>query len=213
MTENKTSSAKNTIKILVVDDHPAIFEGLTLLLASEGINVCANANNIDDAIKHADKYKPDMAIVDLSLGKKNGLNLVAILHKRGIPIVVYSMHEDAMHVDGAITAGALGYVTKREFNKILVEAIYSVIDGRRFISPNAAIEYNKQPESLQYRNLSDQERHIFQLLSNGDGTQQIAELLGISTRTVESYYARIQDKLDINSMRDLRRYAINNRIK
>lgn len=203
---------KPVIRILIVDDHPAIRDGLSLLLSPEGIDVCGNAGNIDEAMKQASSCQPDLAIVDLSLGGEDGLILVSAFHTMNIPTLVYSMHEDVQHVTGAFTAGAMGYVTKRELHLILVDAIQSVVSGKRFVSTNAAFAIADQSSTQNERVLSDQERQIYLLLSHGDSTQEIANLMGISTRTVESYYARIQDKLKLTGMRELRRYAINNRL-
>lgn len=200
------------IRMLVVDDHPALCEGLALLLAPEGITVCADARTAADALAQAVTSRPDVALVDLSLGGDDGLTLVADLHARGLPILVYSMHEDARHVEGAFAAGALGYVTKRELHRVLVEAIRLVAAGGRFVSPNAALalaEHHIEPATHDNeRLLSDQERQVYHLLGQGESTQAIAEVMSISPRTVESYYARIQDKLELTGMHALRRHAI-----
>ncbi len=203
---------KPEIQIMVVDDHPAIRDGLSLLLAPEGISVSAYAGTITEATMKASTCKPDLALVDLSLGGEDGMRLVSILHTMGIPILVYSMHEDTRHVKGAFDAGSMGYVTKRESHLVLVEAIHSVSSGDRFVSTNAAIALADQSSTLYERVLSDQERQIYLLLGQGESTHDIANIMGISTRTVESYYARIQDKLKLTGMRELRRYVINNRL-
>lgn len=212
MKSNNQLSNHSSIRILVVDDHPAIREGLTLLLAPEGIIVCANASASADALTNADACQPDLALVDLSLGGEDGLLLIAALHIRNVPVLVYSMHDDLRHVEGAFTAGAMGYVTKREVHQVLVDAIRAVKSGHRFVSANAAIALTEQPTNHSEYSLSDQERQIYKLLGKGEGTQQIADTMGISARTVETYYARIQDKLKLSGMRELRRYAINNQI-
>lgn len=200
------------IRILLVDDHPAIREGLALLLATEGIDVCATASTSAEALVHAEELHPDLALVDLSLGNEDGLLLVADLHARVVPVLVYSMHEDARHVEGAFTAGALGYVSKRELYAVLVDAIREVMAGRRFVSAYAAIaltdHFAWSPAQGPDRELSDQEHRVYRLISQGNGTQAIADTMGISTRTVESYYARILVKLGLTSMRELRHQAI-----
>jgi len=207
-------AGEQSIRILLVDDHPAVREGLTLLLAPEGIAVCAAASTAAAALTHAETSCPDLALVDLSLGSEDGLVLVADLHARAMPILVYSMHEDARHIEGAFTAGALGYVSKREMHRVLVDAIRKVAAGRRFVSPNAAVALAEHivdsPAHNIDRELSDQERQVYQLIGQGEGTHAIADVMCISARTVESYYARIQEKLGLTGMRELRRHAITN---
>lgn len=206
------TAVEEPIRILLVDDHPAMREGLALLLAPEGITVCASASSSADALALASAIPPDLALVDLSLGSENGLALIADLHARGVPTLVYSMHEDAGHVESAFSAGALGYVTKRELHRVLVDAIREVAAGRRSLSPNAGVvlaeRVTRPPASDFEQELSAQERQVFRLLGQGEGIREIAETMGISPRTVESYCARIQDKLGLDGMRELRRHAI-----
>jgi DNA-binding NarL/FixJ family response regulator len=200
------------IRILLVDDHPAVREGLALLLAPEGMEVRAEAGGRDEALALLKKCDPDLAIVDLSLEREDGTTLIADLHKREVPVLVYSMHNDARHVEGAFAAGALGYVTKRELHGVLVQAVREVAAGREFVSPAAAIalaERAKEPPADdQFRHLSPHEREVFQLLGQGEGLLEISAALNVSAHTVESYYARIQVKLGLNGMYELRRHAI-----
>src|SRR5512135_590234 len=123
------------IRVLLVDDHPAVREGLALLLAPEGIEVCAEAGGRADALARVEERRPDLAIVDLSLDGEDGLALISDLHGRAVPVLVYSMHTGARRVGSAFEAGALGYVTKRAFHGILVQGIREVAAGRRFVSP------------------------------------------------------------------------------
>lgn len=212
---NPDQTTRGPIRLVVVDDHPAVRQGLALLLAPEGIAVCAEASSRAEALARLEECGPDLALVDLSLAGEDGLELVAEFHARGLPSLVYSMHEDGPHVRSAFTAGALGYVTKRELRQVLVQAIQEVAAGRRFVSPAAGValaEHLTGPRARDAeRELSRQERQVYQLLGQGEGTIEIASALGISTRTVESYYARIQDKLGLRGMHELRHHAINRR--
>ncbi len=196
-----------------MDDHPAVRQGLALLLAPDGIAVCAEAGAQAEALARAKECRPDLAIVDLSLDTEDGTVLIADLKMLNVPVLVYSMHKDSRHVEDAYAAGALGYVTKRELHSVLVEAIREVAAGRRFVSPKAAValaEHATEPHpDDELRNLSHQEREVYQLLGNGEGTYEIASALKISTRTVEAYYARILVKLSLNGMYELRHHAIN----
>lgn len=205
-------AASPTILLLVVDDHPAVCQGLALLLEPEGIEVCGEAAGLTESLACVDSRGPALALVDLSLGDEDGLSVVEELHARGVPSLVYSMYEDGRHVEGAFAAGALGYVTKREIRGVLVQAIREVAAGRRFVSPRAAVALASRIADGQADDgcveLSNQERQVYRLLGEGRGTGEIAAALAISARTVESYYARILVKLGLDGMRDLRRHAI-----
>ncbi len=206
------SAPPGSIRVLVVDDHPAVREGLALLLSTEGIDVCATAGRRAEALALAQESHPHLAIVDLSLDGEDGLLLVSDLKERGLPTLVYSMHNDARHVGGAFAAGALGYVTKSEFRGVLVEAIHAVKGRQRFVSPKAAVALAGRlagpaaDETL--ARLSGQETEVYRLVGQGEGTHEIAAAMRISTHTVESYCARIQLKLGLEGMHELRRHAI-----
>jgi len=211
MDSSMTASAR--IRVLLVDDHPAVREGLALLLAPDGIDVVAEASAPAEALARVKERRPDLAIVDLSLDTEDGAALIADLRARDVPALAYSMHKDAWHVEGAFAAGALGYVTKRELHEVLVQAVRQVAAGRQFVSPVAAVALAQRATKWQaetgVRDLSQQERHVYQLLGSGEGTYEIAAALKFSTRTVESYYARMIVKLGLNGMYELRHHAIN----
>ncbi len=206
------SGATAPIRILVVDDHPAVREGLAILVSSQGMEVCAEAGTRIEALARVKESRPDLAIVDLSLDREDGLLLIANLRAGGVPVLVYSMHNDLHHVEGAFAAGALGYVTKSEFRGVLAEAIHKVCAGRRFVSPRAAVVLAERVVGSQAGGtaaaLSAKEQEVYDLLGKGEGTFEIAAAMGISTHTVESYYARIQLKLGLEGMYKLRRHAI-----
>ncbi len=199
------------LHILLVDDHPAVRQGLALFLARENV-VCTEAGGRAEALARVEEGRPDLAIVDLSLDGEDGLPLIADLHARGVPVLVYSMHSDATRVRSAFGAGALGYATKRELDSALLQGVREVAAGRRFISPLAAFalaDGAPEPEADgAVRKLSGNERKIYELLGKGADTFDIAAALHISNRTVDSYYARMLVKLNVNGMHDLRRHAI-----
>lgn len=210
---SKRSTASSLIQVLLVDDHPAVRAGLRLLLAGEEIVVCGEAGGGADALALLEKSQPDAAIVDLSLDGEDGRALIADLHQRSVPVLVYSMHNDPAHVGSAFAAGALGYVTKRAAHGVLVQGIREVAAGRRFLSPAAATALAQSvTESAADDNigkLSEHERKVYELLGRGVDTFDIAVALDISNHTVESYYSRMIVKLNLNGMRELRRHAIN----
>ena len=211
--DTEKSNSSTPLRILIVDDHPAVRQGLGLLLETEGITVCAEAGACAEALVRASDHQPDVVLVDLSLGDEDGFALLSDLRERGLPCLVYSMHEDGRRVANAFAAGALGYVTKREVHGVLAEAIREVAAGRSFVSPRAAVALAKQAVSGQadstYEELSYQEKQVYRFLGEGETTKQIAAAMNISTRTVESYYARILVKLHLAGMRELRHHAIN----
>lgn len=209
---DEPSPIDRKIRIVIADDHPAICQGLKLLLEPEGVTVCAQASGRVEALVQVKAHRPDLVLVDLSLGDDDGIALVKDLNSLTVSSLVYSMHEDAHHVEAALAAGAQGYVTKREVHRMLVQAIQEAATGRRFVSPRAALaladRIGVERSHAANPELSTQEQKVYRLLGKGEGTLQIANRLNISSRTVESYYSRIQVKLDLETMRELRRHAI-----
>ncbi|EKO38648.1 MAG: response regulator (CheY-like receiver domain and HTH DNA-binding domain containing protein) [Solidesulfovibrio magneticus str. Maddingley MBC34] len=201
-------------RIFLADDHPAVREGLTLRLLQEGFVVCGEAENRATLLETIDASQADIALVDLTLCGENGLDLIDELRLRAIPVLVYSMHEDAETVRMALDRGARGYVAKRETSVELVAGVRRVLAGQRYLSPRvaAALAACPQPPAAQAGALSDRERQTLGLLSRGEGNAEIAAALGVSVRTVESYYSRILTKLDLDGMKALRKYAIGRRM-
>lgn len=209
-TEGQTNS--RMFRVLIVDDHPAVRQGLGVLLEPEGVTVCAEADGQTAALDACRCHHPDVVLVDLSLGDEDGVALLLELRELGLPSVAYSMHEDSGHVKRAFAAGALGYVTKREVHRVLVQAVSEVAAGRKFVSPRAALGLADQAVDDQNPNglseLSRQEQEVYRLLGIGETTKGIASAMKISTRTVESYFDRILVKLNLAGMHELRRRAI-----
>lgn len=204
------------IRVLLVEDHPAIREGLALLLARDNILVSAEAAHSSEALLAAtEQESPDVALVDVALGPENGLDLVGDLEERGIPVLIYSMYEDGEHVQQALAVGARGYVTKREMHRVLTEAIREVAAGREYLGPRAASALAaylvRAGRRVAQRELSDRERQVYRLMGEGATTGEIASAMSVSARTVESYCARLMEKLGVDGMRPLRREAIRNR--
>lgn len=199
-------------RIFLVDDHPAVRQGLSELLGQEGFIICGVAENMKLTLKCLADAKPDLVLVDLTLKDESGLDLILELHTRGIRSLVYSMHEDVRHIELTFSSGALGYVTKREVLDTLLDAIREVLAGRRYVSPVAARSLADKLISGRSRNpvdlLSERELGVFRRLGEGDSTAEIADRLHISASTVESYYARIIQKMGFSGTRELRRQAI-----
>jgi DNA-binding NarL/FixJ family response regulator len=195
--------------VLIVDDHPAVRFGLRLLLEREGLTVVGEADSLEAARQMAATSRPDLAIVDLSLGDEDGLELLAELGRGepGLALLVYSMHEDVEHIQRALGAGARGYFAKRESAAQLGEGLRSILAGAVYLSPRIARALAEAPATTS-RQLSQKEQEIFDLLGEGLGTSAIAARLDLSPRTVESYFARMLAKLGLGGTRELRQQAI-----
>jgi len=203
------------VRLFMVDDHPAVREGLRLLLEQQGIAICGEAGNAATALAAVGPASPDLVMVDLSLGEESGLALLrslAALVPR-VPLLVYSMHEDAFHVRQAFVAGASGYVTKREISALLTAAIGELLAGRRYASPRAQSVLGPAAAGATASDpLSPREFEVYTLLGSGFSAQAIATELGVSRRTVDSYFARILGKLHVAGMEALRRRATADRV-
>lgn len=197
-------------RLFVVDDHPVVREGLRLLLEQQGIVVCGEAGDATTALVAIPAAAPDLVMVDLSLGQESGLTLLRALAglPDRVPLLVYSMHEDSFHVQQAFAAGAAGYVTKREISALLTLAIGELLAGRRYTSPRAeAVLGTVTADARQSEPLSPRELEVYRLLGEGYSAPGIAAELGVSRRTVDSYFARILEKLHLHGMETLRRRA------
>lgn len=205
---------RSASRVFLVDDHPLVRQGLTAVLAQAGFTVCGEAGNGSETLHHPQLASADVAILDLALGEENGVDLIAALRERGIRVLVYTMYEEPSRVTGALAAGAGGYVTKREVGQYLVEAVHEVLAGKLYVSPRAASGLANQAAKrcVDDVSLSEQQRHVYRLLGEGASADEIAAELQLSPRTVESYCARMIEKLGLTGMKELRRQAIADRL-
>lgn len=201
------------IQVFMVEDHPAVRQGLSLLLQQQSIVVTGEAESAAEAEKALETVPCHVVIVDISLAGESGLALVEKLQQRQppLPCLVYSMHEEPAMVERALTSGALAFVNKRDPASVLVEAVRAVHAGERYLSPRIAAALAARLSSGKgagVDSLSMQERRVYDLLGQGFGLAEIGEQLAISPRTVESYCSRINERLGLAGMRELRRHAI-----
>jgi DNA-binding NarL/FixJ family response regulator len=207
-----TETSLQGIRVFLLDDHPAVREGLSILLSRHGIVICGEAGNLPEARRVLATACSDLVLVDLSLGNENGIDLIRDLHSAGMKTLVYSMHDDARHIRTALVAGAQGYVTKREMTGALIDAIGSILAGRDYISPVAAEALDSdapaEEERLVSEHLSAREQEIFLRVGEGYPTADIADELQLSISTVETNIARIIAKLKFSGTKEMRRYAI-----
>jgi len=210
---------KNSAKrILIVDDHPMMRTGLAQLIDNEpDLKVVAEADNAGQAIDAVAKQKFDLALLDISLPDKNGLELIKDLRalRPQLPILVVSMHDEMIYAERVLRAGARGYIMKQEGGQKFLTAIRQVLAGQIFVSENMSarileIFSGRQSEnsSSPVQRLSDREFEVFQLIGQAVGTRAIAEQLHLSVKTVEVHRANIKEKLNIKTATDLVRYAV-----
>jgi DNA-binding NarL/FixJ family response regulator len=205
-------------KILIVDDHPAVRDGLAVRIASQpDLEVCGEAANTDQAVKLLEADRPDVVVVDIQLETGNGLDLVERIKARdeSIGILVWSMYPDAIYAQRALNAGALGYINKRHAGSQIVEAIRRVRDGKIFLCEETAeqllgstVGKGKRHKASGMDSLSDRELEIFRLIGQGLTTSQIALRLHRSVNTVESHRQKIKDKLALKTASELNRAAV-----
>ena len=205
-------------RIFVVDDHPLVREWLSTLLREQpDLEICGQADHARGALAPIMAARPDVAIVDLFLKGGTGLDLIKDLreHCPQTDVIVLSMHEEAGYAERALRAGARGYVTKRESTTQIVEAIRQVRKGRVFANPDllAALAGRMVGQSAvqptdPLEGLSDRELEVFRRLGQGRSTRDIAEDLGLSLPTVQTYCQRIKDKLRLASANELVREAV-----
>jgi len=199
-------------RIFLIDDHPAVRQGLRIALYGKLHDICGEAGGIAETLAAIEGADANVAILDLSLDEESGLDLIASLHELEIAVMIYSMHEDAETIRRAFAAGANAYVSKREMTDVLLAGIAAILAGECYVSPRTAtrLSASTQPSSTLEREmlLSSREREILTLLGRGESNTDMAAMLGISIRTVETHFARMAIKLALDGAKELRRYAV-----
>jgi DNA-binding NarL/FixJ family response regulator len=195
------------IQVYLVEDHPVVRQGLRALLLQEGIQVCGEADTLEDCLGGLRELRPDLVIVDLGLGDEDGVDLLrrAARDHPDLAMMVYSAFEDPGRVNRALAAGAVGYLSKRDPLGLLSEAVRACVAGQRFLGPRIASQL--AASGLDPDPLSGQEREAFHLVGLGLRGPEIAARMGVNVRTVETYFARIIAKLDLSGMVELRAMA------
>ena len=206
------------IKILLADDHQIVRDGLRSMLGKQdGFQVVAEADNGKSAVDLALQFKPDVIIMDITMPELNGIEATRMILKASpqCKVITLSMHSDKRYVTRALKAGALGYLLKDSAFDELVKAIRTVLRNRIYLSTeiNEAVvkEYLDKTEKFdqpEYSILTDRERQIVQLIAEGKTTKEIAAILSISVKTVETHRQRAMNKLNIDSIAGLTKFAI-----
>jgi DNA-binding NarL/FixJ family response regulator len=205
-------------RVFLVDDHPIVRQGLTLLINQEpDLVVCGEAEAAWPVPAALAALNPDVLVLDISLNGPDGLDLLKSIRATdtNLPILVLSMHDESLYAERALRAGANGYIMKQEATERVLVAIRRILRREVYVSDRIAnamlrqlvSKQNHSPQSL-VSTLSDRELEVFRLIGDGHGTREIAEQLHLSIKTVESYQAHIKDKLSLPSARALMQRAI-----
>ncbi len=210
-------------RILVVDDHPLMRAGVAQWIRRAGdLDVCGEAESAAQAISLIEKLKPDLVLTDITLTGRSGLELIKDLHalRPDLPVLVLSMHEEALYAGRALRAGARGYVMKRAGGDRMIEAIREVLMNRIVVSPEMATnlleEYSgrrNRSGRTTLRNLTDREFEILQLLGEAKTNREIAEQLHLSPKTVETHRLNLMRKLKLRNLAELVRFALERAMK
>lgn len=204
-------------RVLLVDDHPFLLMGLARALAKEpGLSVCGTAGSAEEALTAVGKLEPDLVLTDLNLPGKSGVELIKDLAnlRPGLPVIALSMHEEEVYAERCIRAGARGYVMKSDGPEIMAAAIRHVFAGGIHVSGKTAARIlavfagqRSGAGRSALGQLTDRELELFQWIGRGLSTQEIADRLHISAKTVETHRMHIKEKLGLGTAAELIAYA------
>ena len=205
-------------RILLVDDHPLIRKGIALTLEEDlSFEVCSQLSDAEQALSQINTINPDAAVVDVSLPGMNGIELVKHLRnmKPDLKILIVSRHDEELYAERAIRAGANGYIMKQEAGDVLVKGLHKIFNGGVYVSEAVSSRMlqnmmnNKKPiDSSPLEILSDRELEVFEHVGRGVTTKEIAERMHVSVKTIETYKARIREKMGLESSHEITRLAI-----
>ncbi len=207
------------INVFLADDHAVVRDGMSALIEIEqNIHVVGTAGNGRQALKQIEKIKPDIAVMDIAMPELNGIDATRLISKNcpTVKVIMLSMHDSSEHIYQALKAGAMGYLLKESAGKEVVTAIRAVSEGRRYLNDRIqemliedyTSNRNTAPEKSPLDKLSDRERQIMQLVVEGKSSAEISRILLISSKTVATYRSRLMQKLAINDLPGLVKFAI-----
>ena len=212
-------SEEKIIKVIIVDDHPVVRQGIKDIIEQEGsIKVICETDNANDAIDLLSKHEIDLAIIDITIkGNVNGVELVKAVKDRypEINTLVLSMHNEALYAERSIRAGAKGYLMKEDAPKSIINAIYRIMEGDLFISEetsrrivNKVVQGSSDSIGLNIDKLSNREFEIFRLIGNGFSSKEISKKLNLSVNTIESHRRNIREKMNFADSAEMVKNAI-----
>src|SRR5256885_1116255 len=215
---NPKCALAESVRIVVVDDHPLFRHGLIQLLNSDdGFAVCGEASSAGEAMDVIRKTKPHLVIADLGLKGTNGIELTKMILAEfpQSPVLILSMHDESLYAVRSLRAGARGYVTKQEALGSVLEAVREVMDGRTYLSPKMASQVISKvvvnriaPDEEITDRLSDRELEVLELIGAGKEVKAIAKSLNVSPKTVETHRTHIKEKLNLQNARQVARFAV-----
>jgi DNA-binding NarL/FixJ family response regulator len=198
---------ESTKKILIVDDHPMMREGLRgTIMGESDLEICGEAENASQAMESIQTITPDLVLMDITLPGRSGLELIKDLRAihPAVPILVLSMHDESLYAERVLRAGAEGYITKQQSPKVLISAIRQVLEGRSYVSNHVSEKILKLFSGRHVTTTSPLEM----LIGEGKATGEIATQLRMSTKTVAVHYANMRRKLKLGTYPDLIRLAV-----
>jgi DNA-binding NarL/FixJ family response regulator len=218
ITKPQVSIQTKKCRVLLVDDHPIVRQGLALLIDREAdLSVCGEAEGAHSAFHAIETLRPDIVVLDISLNGPDGLDVLKEIRMKtaSLPVLILSMHDESIYAERAMRAGANGYIMKQEATEKVLVAIRRILQGEVYLSDrltNTMLQQYVRGGSPTKRsplvNLTDRELEVFRLIGAGHGTRQIADELHLSVKTIESYQAHIKEKLSLRNARELVQHAI-----
>jgi two-component system invasion response regulator UvrY len=206
------------IKILMIDDHEVVRDGVRKIFERQPGAAFGEAGTAQEALKLAREEDWDVAVLDLSLGGRSGLEVLKELKqiRPRLPVLILSMHSEEQYARRAFRAGAAGYVTKGSSRTELAKAIDKVMKGGRYVTPALAeklvLTLDRNSQVTRHETLSDREFEVMRLIASGKTVGEIAEMLSLSSKTISTYRARILEKMDMKTNAELTYYAIHNQL-
>src|SRR5246127_5386269 len=216
LSEQTTATTRRTV--LIIDDHPLLRQGLAMLINQQkDMQVCGEAEEAHTALQCIAQKRPDIVILDLTLKGPDGLELLKSIRALDpdLPVLILSMHDEAIYAERALRARANGYIMKQEATEKVLVAVRRILNGEVYLSDRIANKLLRQyiggaSTALQSRlnALSDRELEVFRSIGEGRSTRQIADELHLSVKTVETYQAHLKEKLALRTGRELLQHAI-----
>ncbi|MBI9086531.1 MAG: response regulator transcription factor [Desulfobacterales bacterium] len=205
-------------KILIVEDHPIFRLGLSELInQEEDMVVCAGAEDVVGTWRAMEQFEPDLVVADITLADGDGIDLVKEIsrHRKGLPVLILSMHDEFLYAERALHAGARGYIMKQDAMESVVTAIRHVLDGRVYLNErvkehilNHLADRTLAGERSPMDRLTDRELEVFRFIGEGFSSREIADRLHLSIKTIGTYRERIKEKLNIKHANELVRHAV-----
>ncbi len=218
--KNTKPTLLSKARILVVDDHPLLREGVVQFINRQAdLAVCGEADSISSAQSEVQRHHPDLILLDLRLGVGDTIDLIKAfsVQYRSMPILVFSQFDETLFAEKALRAGARGYVMKQEATEEVLTAIRTVLRGGMYVSRQIAVAVlqksfeepiqSASANDLTFEKLSDRELHVFQMIGTGLPTRQIANDLGLSVKTIETHRENIKHKLGLANGGELAKTA------